>query len=301
MYQPCVLALGFFDGVHLGHGGLLKKTREVADRLGLPAAALTMDNHPDTLVFGKKMPLLNTLEERKYLMHTLYGIDEVRLLHFDRATMAQSWQDFVKSTLQEQHRAAFVVCGHDYRFGAHAEGTPERLRALCEALGIGFACIPEITLDGETVSSTLIRSLLEQGEAARAVRFLGHPHLLSGTVVSGQRLGRTLGIPTANVIPAEGILIPRFGVYAARAYFDGKEQLAVVNIGVRPTVHGDGVTVEPWILDFDGDLYGHNLRLELVDFLRPEKKFASLEALKAEVHRNAEQTRALLRAVNGEN
>lgn len=294
MNRPCVLALGFFDGVHLGHGGLLKKTREVADRLGLPAAALTMDNHPDTLVFGKTLPLLNTFEERASLMRALYGIDEVRLLHFDRATMEQPWQDFVRETLCKAHQAAFVVCGHDYRFGARAEGTPERLRERCEALGIGCACIPEITLDGETVSSTLIRSLLEQGEAARAVKFLGHPHLISGTVIGGQRIGRTLGIPTANLRPAEGILIPRFGVYAGYAYFDGQRRMAVVNIGIRPTVHGGNVTVEPWLLDFDGDLYGHDLRLELVDFLRPEKQFASLEELKTEVHRNAEQTRAIL-------
>ncbi len=292
MNQPCVLALGFFDGVHLGHGGLLQKTQEVADRCNLPAAALTFDIHPDTLIFGTEVPLLNTPEEREALMRSLYGIDEVRTLHFDRATMAQPWQDFVQTTLRERHRAAFVVCGHDYRFGARAEGTPERLKALCETLGMGFACIPKITLEGETVSSTLIRTLLKRGETARAVRFLGHPHILSGTVVSGQRLGRTLGIPTANLIPAKGILIPRFGVYAARAFFDGRERPAVVNIGVRPTVHGDGVTVEPWILDFDGDLYGHALRLELVDFLRPERKFPSLEALKAEIHRNAAQTRA---------
>ena len=177
-------------------------------------------------------------------------------------------------------------------------GTPDfavgSLQALCETLDIGCACIPKITLEGETVSSTLIRSLLEQGEAARAVRFLGHPHILSGTVVSGQKLGRTLGIPTANLRPAEGILIPRFGVYAGWAGFDGQRRMAVVNIGVRPTVHGDAVTVEPWLLDFDGDLYGHELRLELTDFLRPERRFTSLDALQEEIRRNAAQTRALL-------
>ena len=294
MDRPCVLALGFFDGVHLGHGGLLKKTREVADRLGLPAAALTFDTHPDTLVFGVNVPLLNTPQEREFFMRTYYGIDAVRTLHFDRTTMEQPWQDFIRTTLCTQHRAVFVVCGHDFRFGARAEGTPERLQALCETLDIGCACIPKITLEGETVSSTLIRSLLEQGEAARAVRFLGHPHILSGTVVSGQKLGRTLGIPTANLRPAEGILIPRFGVYAGWAEFDGQRRMAVVNIGVRPTVHGDAVTVEPWLLDFDGDLYGHELRLELTDFLRPERRFASLDALQEEIRRNAAQTRALL-------
>ena len=292
--EQCVLALGFFDGVHLGHGGLLKKTRQVANRLGLPAAALTFDTHPDTLVFGAKVPLLNTPEERKYLMQSLYGIDEVLTLHFDRTTMEQPWQEFVRKTLVQKYRAAHVVCGHDYRFGAGGRGTPEKLAEECARLGLGFDCIPEIRLEGQTVSSTLIRSLLEAGETAKAVRFLGHPHILTGTVISGRRLGRTLGIPTANLSVSEGILVPKFGVYAARAVFDGQTRPAVVNIGVRPTVDGHTVTVEPWILDFDGDLYGHSLCLELIDFLRPEQKFASLEALKSEILRNAETVRSLL-------
>ena len=290
--EQCVLALGFFDGVHLGHGGLLKKTREVANRLGLPAAALTFDTHPDTLVFGAKVPLLNTPEERKYLMQRLYGIDQVLTLHFDRATMEQPWQEFVRKTLVQKYRAAHVVCGHDYRFGAGGRGTPEKLAEECARLGLGFDCIPEIRLEGQTVSSTLIRSLLEGGETAKAVRFLGHPHILTGTVISGRHLGRTLGIPTANLSVPEGILVPKFGVYAARAVFDGQTRPAVVNIGVRPTVDGHTVTVEPWILDFDGDLYGHTLRLELTDYLRPEQKFASLEALKSEILRNAETVRS---------
>ena len=290
--EQCVLALGFFDGVHLGHGGLLKKTREVANRLGLPAAALTFDTHPDTLVFGAKVPLLNTPEERKYLMQRLYGIDQVLTLHFDRTTMEQPWQEFVRKTLVQKYRAAHVVCGHDYRFGAGGRGTPEKLAEECARLGLGFDCIPEIRLEGQTVSSTLIRGLLEGGETAKAVRFLGHPHILTGTVISGRHLGRTLGIPTANLSVSEGILVPKFGVYAARAVFDGQTRPAVVNIGVRPTVDGHTVTVEPWILDFDGDLYGHTLRLELTDYLRPEQKFASLEALKSEILRNAETVRS---------
>lgn len=293
--EQCVLALGFFDGVHLGHGGLLKKTRQVANRLGLPAAALTFDTHPDTLVFGAKVPLLNTPEVRKDLMQSLYGIDEVLTLHFDRATMEQPWQEFIRETLVQKYRATHVVCGHDYRFGAGGRGTPEKLAAECARQGLGFDCIPEICLEGQTVSSTLIRSLLEAGETAKAVRFLGHPHILSGIVISGRRLGRTLGIPTANLSIPEGILVPKFGVYAARAVFDGQTHPAVVNIGVRPTVDGHTVTVEPWILDFDGDLYGHSLRLELTDFLRPEQKFASLEALKAEVLRNAETVRSQMK------
>ncbi len=289
--QKYVIALGFFDGVHLGHGGLLRQARAVADRLQIPAAALTLDTHPDALLRGEAVALLNTPAERELLMRRLYGIDEVLTLHFDREVMRQPWEDFVRTTLAQRYHAAHLVCGHDYRFGAGGAGTPALLAQTARSLGIGFDCIPEIRLDGQTVSSTLIRRLLRDGEMRQAVRFLGHPHLLSGTVVRGRQLGRTLGIPTANMAVSESILLPRRGVYAAKARFDGQERLAVVNIGCRPTVHGETVTVEPWLLDFDGDLYGHELCLELYDFIRPEREFPSLDALKAEILRNAEQVR----------
>lgn len=289
----CVIALGFFDGVHLGHGGLLKRTREVADGLGLPAAVLTMDAHPDTLVHGVEVPLLNTVEDREYLMKSIYGIDQVYLLHFDLQTMHQPWEDFFEKTLCEKYHAAHVVCGHDYRFGGGGRGTPQALQEACRKKGLGFDCIPEISMDGKTVSSTLIRSLLAQGSMKEAVRFLGHPHILTGRVISGRHIGRTIGIPTANLEIPRGILIPRHGVYAAKAVFDGMERKAVVNIGSRPTVEGSHVTIEPWILDFDGDLYGHTLRLEFTDFIRPERKFSSLEELKNEILRNAEQVRSM--------
>lgn len=289
--QKYVIALGFFDGVHLGHGGLLRQARAVADRLQIPAAALTLDTHPDALLRGEAVALLNTPAERELLMRRLYGIDEVLTLHFDREVMRQPWEDFVRTTLAQRYHAAHLVCGHDYRFGADGAGTPALLAQTARSLGIGFDCIPEIRLDGQTVSSTLIRRLLRDGEMRQAVRFLGHPHLLSGTVVRGRQLGRTLGIPTANMAVSESILLPRRGVYAAKARFDGQERLAVVNIGCRPTVHGETVTVEPWLLDFDGDLYGHELCLELYDFIRPEREFPSLDALKAEILRNAEQVR----------
>lgn len=289
--QKYVIALGFFDGVHLGHGGLLRQARAVADRLQIPAAALTLDTHPDALLRGEAVALLNTPAERELLMRRLYGIDEVLTLHFDREVMRQPWEDFVRTTLAQRYHAAHLVCGHDYRFGAGGAGTPALLAQTARSLGIGFDCIPEIRLDGQTVSSTLIRRLLRDGEMRQAVRFLGHPHLLSGTVVRGRQLGRTLGIPTANMAVSESILLPRRGVYAAKARFDGQERLAVVNIGCRPTVHGETVTVEPWLLDFDGDLYGHELCLALYDFIRPEREFPSLDALRAEILRNAEQVR----------
>ena len=138
MTRPCVLALGFFDGVHIGHGGLLRRTRETADRLGVPAAALTFDTHPDTLVSGHSVPLLNTPEDRAALMRKYYGIDEVLTLHFDRETMTQPWERFAEETLLGRYHAVHLVCGHDFRFGDRGAGNPEKLAAFCAQRGIGF-------------------------------------------------------------------------------------------------------------------------------------------------------------------
>lgn len=297
--KTCVLALGFFDGVHLGHGALLRRTRELADRCGLQAAALTFDTHPDTLVYGTPVPLLGSATDREQLMQQLYGIDQVFTLHFDRKTMSQPWEDFVRRTVIDGYGAAHVVCGHDFRFGAGGQGEPRRLAELCRTLGVGCDCIPEIRMDGDTVSSTRIRGLIAQGRMDEAAALLGHGHLLSGVVVKGRQLGRTLGIPTANILLSEAVLTPCRGVYAATADWGCGPHMAVVNIGSRPTVEGHRVTVEPWILDFQGDLYGRTLHLSLFHFLRPEQKFGSLEELRTEILRNAAQTRKFFREAAG--
>lgn len=286
-----VIALGFFDGVHLGHGALLERTAALGKEYGVPTAALTFDIHPDELVRGETVLLLNSRQEREHLVKTLYGLDELLTLHFDRQRMEQPWEDFVESTLLGEYGAIHLVCGYDFRFGARGVGNAMLLKDYCTRRGIGCDCIPQISIGGEAVSSTRIRRLLGEGRMDEAVTLLGHPHLIRGTVVEGRKLGRTIGIPTANVDPGENRLMPRNGVYAAKAYFGDQCRPAVVNIGNRPTVGGHRVTVEPWILDFDGDLYGKELALELYTFLRPERTFEDLEALRQEILRNGEQTR----------
>ncbi|MDR0889489.1 MAG: riboflavin biosynthesis protein RibF [Oscillospiraceae bacterium] len=291
-----VLALGFFDGVHLGHGALLRRVRQLADKLGLPAAAISFDTHPDNLVSDAQIALINSPQDREYLMKRRYGMDEMLLLHFDRARMQQPWQDFVEETLLGEFHAAHVVCGEDFRFGARGEGTPEKLALLCAKAGVGCDCIGQVKLGGTPVSSTLIRTLLSQGELSKANRFLGHPHTLSGEVISGRHIGRTIGIPTANLKLEPQVLLPRSGVYAAQASFNGMQHPAVVNVGVCPTVGGEHFGVEAWILGYNGDLYGQTLRLSFYEYLRAEKTFPSLEALKAEIIRNAEQTQRIFAA-----
>ena len=288
-----VIALGFFDGVHIGHGALLRRVAERAEALGAIPAALTFDQHPRDLILGRQVPLINIPRDRAWIMEHQYGIAQLTVLPFDQAMMELPWQEFVTQVLVERFQAAWVVAGHDYRFGHRGEGDALRLSQLCAQLGVGCDIIERVELDGRTVSSTHIRTLLEQGEMEQARRFLGHPHILSGPVVHGNQLGRTIGIPTANLVIPPQVLTPAVGVYATRvALPDGTSRLAVTNVGTRPTVEAHGrVTVEPWILDFSGDLYGQEIRVEFYTRLRGERRFDGLEALREEILRNAQQTR----------
>lgn len=291
------LALGFFDGVHIGHGALLRTACAQARRLGCRAAALSFDAHPSALLSGGQPPLLAAMEERKLLMQRFYGIDEVLFAHFDRAMMQMPWDVFFEQYLVQQLHAQVVVCGHDYRFGRGGEGTSALLQQACAARGIGCVIVPQVTLDGVRVSSTHIRTLLECGEMEQAARFLGHPHLISGTVVHGQALGRTIGFPTANVPLTQGLLVPPYGVYAAQAECDGMTRPAVVNIGLHPTAGSlPAPVLEANLLDFDGALYGKMLRVWLYRRLRPEQKFNALSALRAQIAADAATTKRFFTA-----
>ena len=289
MKEKTIYALGFFDGVHLGHAALLVACRKLAEETGRNAAAVTFSSHPDTLVLGKTPNLINTIEDRVQLLKAA-GMDDVIVLPFDKQMQSMPWQEFL-TLLVEHYHAAGLVCGHDFRFGNRGEGNAKLLQDYCKEKSMPCAVVPEQKLEEVTISSTHIRSLLEQGQMEEAARFLGHPHMLTGCVVSGRKLGRTLGIPTANLaLPEDTVKLP-FGVYACKAEVDGKTYLAVTNIGNRPTVGGHRITVEPWLLDFEGDLYGKSLTLSFYSFLRSERKFPSLDALKEEIGKNALQTR----------
>ena len=291
MKEKTIYALGFFDGVHWGHQALLAECRRLADSHGCKTAAVTFSSHPDTLVLGRTPPLINTIEDRIQLLRQ-FGMDDVIVLPFDKKMQTLPWQDFL-TLLREDYQAAGLVCGHDFRFGNRGAGTAELLAAYCLEKDLPWAVVAEQKLGGIPVSSTHIRSLLEAGAMEEATLFLGHPHILTGEVVSGRKLGRTLGIPTANLCIPDGVVSLPFGVYACKAETGGKVYIAVTNIGNRPTVGGHRITVEPWLLDFDGDLYGKRLTLSFYRFLRPEVKFPSLDALKEEIQKNALETRKI--------
>ena len=292
--EKTVIALGFFDGVHRGHGALLRKAAERAGELNAAPAVFTFDRSPKEFVTGKPVLLINSNDDRRDIIRRVYGIQRVIFAPFDREMMTMPWQDFITELLVKQYGAVHLVAGHDYRFGHKNEGTVERLREKCRELGLGCDIIPKVELEGITVSSTYVRTLLEQGDVERAALFLGHPHCLSQTVRHGQRLGRTIGIPTVNLAVPAHVLTPERGVYITRAFLpDGRSCPGVTNVGTRPTVtEGDTVSVETYLLGFDGDLYGQTVRLDFYKRLRGEVKFPSLGALRQEILRNVAETEA---------
>ena len=288
-----VIALGFFDGVHLGHAALLRRTAEEAAARGVTPAVFTFDRVPKEVLTGIPCPLINSPEDRADLVRRLYGIRDVIMVPFDDEMRTTSWEDFVTKILVERYHAVHLVAGHDHHFGHKNQGSPELLAQKCAELGLGCDIIPKVEIGGITVSSTYIRRLVELGQIERANRFLGHPHTLTQVVRHGRRIGRTIGIPTVNLTAPPHVLVPSHGVYATRVVLpDGASYPAVTNVGTRPTVNnGTDVTVEAWLLDFDGDLYGQTVRVEFYHHIRDEIRFDSLDALKAEIPRNAETTR----------
>lgn len=287
-----VIALGFFDGVHKGHGALLSRAVQRAQELGAIPAAFTFDALPTQIILGQNSALLTTPAERADLMRRLYGIQDVIVARFDDRMMRMNWRDFVTDLLIEGHGAIHLVAGHDYRFGYRGEGTPERLSALCAELGIGCDIIPPVEMDGIRISSSYVRTLVAQGEVERAAEFLGHPHTLTDQVRHGKRIGTRLGFPTMNLQIPAGCVVPAFGVYATRVWVDDTPYLAATNVGVRPTVGDDRpVTVEGSLMDFNGDLYGKTVRMEFYRLIRPEKKFSSLDDLRAQIARDVQAVR----------
>ena len=289
--EKTVIALGFFDGVHRGHGALLRKAAERAGELGAVPAVFTFDRSPREFVTGTPVPLLNSNDDRRDIIRRVYGIERVIFACFDQAMMTMGWEDYIQMLVRD-YGAVHFVAGHDHRFGHKNEGTVALLQAKCAELGLGCDIIPEVEIEGITVSSTYIRTLVELGDMERAALFLGHPHCLSQTVQHGKRLGRTIGIPTVNLAVPAHVLTPAKGVYITRAFLpDGRSCPGVTNVGTRPTVtDGDTVSVETYLLGFDGDLYGQTVRLDFHRRLRGEVKFPSLEALRQEILRNVAET-----------
>lgn len=285
------MALGFFDGIHIGHAALMNMIKLRAEQTGAEPAVLTFDVHPDNLVFKKNVPLINSAEDREHILKRCFGIDDVVVLHFNQQVMHMDWKAFADELIDEMN-LCWIVVGHDFCFGYKGKGTADKLKKHCEERGVGCDIVAPVCLDGVVVSSTLIRRLIEEGDIEKANEYLGRPHTLTDTVRSGYHLGTQMGTPTINMSFPHGVIVPKHGVYAAKAYIDGNEYMSVTNVGVRPTVsESGGVNVESYLLDFQGNLYGHTVRLDFYKFLRPERKFDDIDMLAAQIKHDAQSTR----------
>jgi riboflavin kinase / FMN adenylyltransferase len=280
-HRPRNLAVGEFDGVHRGHREVIRGADTV----------LTFEPHPRTVVAPDSAPkLLTSLAIKADLVASL-GVHELVVIPFDGTFAAQTAQEFIDHVLVDTLGAEHVSVGENFRFGNRARGDAELLRSQD---AFETSVVRMVELDGEIISSTHIRGLVAVGDVAAARRFLGSPFHMRGTVAHGDKRGRTLGFPTANLVPDPRLVVPDHGIYACRAQVDGAEHIAAVNVGVRPTFKtGRGLLVEAYLLDFDDDIYDHELRLDFLERLRGERRFDSIEALVEQMGRDVSETRRI--------
>jgi len=289
--RPSAVALGTFDGVHLGHRAILGTALRRAREVGVEAVACTFDPHPIEVLQPDRAPRpITPLDERLALIGET-GVDAVVVLAFTRALAAVEPEAFVKDVLLDRLHAREIVVGYNHRFGRGARGDARLLEDLAGRLGFRAHVVPPMTVDGVAVSSTEIRAALHRGDVRSAARGLGRPYAIAGRVTTGAGRGRTLGFPTANIAPDRPLLVAR-GVYRGGVTVDAGRHAAVVNVGVRPTFGEDTLAVEAHLLDFAGDLYGREVRLDFLDRLRDEMRFPSVEELKAQVSRDIAAARS---------
>lgn len=290
-----VLALGNFDGVHRGHAELARAAGEMAAKQGTQAAALTFEPHPRT-VFRPEQPVFRlTPEPIKIALLAELGLSRSFIIPFDRAVAGIPAEAFVDDLLLGQLGAAGLVCGYDFHFGKGRTGSPEMLQARCGHAGIPVAVVPPFTFQGEPVSSTLVRTALEAGDVGHAEALLGRPWFVRGEIAHGDKRGRDLGYPTANMHLAHDCRL-RFGIYAVRMKIDGVWRDGVASFGSRPTFDDGAPKLETFVFDFSGDLYGKTVDVAFVAFLRGEAKFDTLDALITQMDADSARARAILAA-----
>lgn len=291
-----IVALGNFDGFHLGHQAVVGQAIARARAEGRPALVATFDPHPVRLFRPDAPPFrLTTLDQRERLFAEA-GADAMVVFHFDASLAALTAEQFVTQRLAGMLGVAGVVTGEDYTFGRNKAGDVAMLAALGAAHGFGVEAVPPVSLDGEPVSSSRIRAALRLGETRAAARLLTRPFAIDGIVQHGDKLGREIGYPTAN-LDMGNYLRPAYGIYAVRGRLaDGRMVDGAANLGIRPSFDPPKELLEPYFFDFSGDLYGQCLEVSLIEYLRPEAKFETLEALTAQMDADCDRARAILRA-----
>ena len=294
---PVFLAIGVFDGVHLGHQAVIQRALDGAAATNGTAVVVTFDPHPARVLRPEHAPRLLTATQHKSQILASMGVTHLLVIPFTLEFAATPPADFVRSLHAACNPLREICVGHTWAFGKKRAGNLELLKQMGDELGFGEVGIKAVEVEGEVVSSTLLRATIEAGDLAKAARLLGREFTILGSVVKGDQLGRTIGFPTAN-LSVHNELFPPNGVYAAEALYNGEKLPGVVNIGIRPTIkNASGERVmEIHLFDFSGDLYGTDLEVTLRHFLRPEQKFNGLDALKAQIACDAKEARTVLGA-----
>jgi len=292
-----VITIGTFDGVHLGHQKLIERIKLLSEQIEGESILITFHPHPRIVINpeDKSLRLLNTIDEKIALLEQ-YGVDNLVIVPFSRAFSEQSPEDYINKFLVRNFHPKYIVIGYDHKFGKNRAGDFKLLEKMKVEYGYEMEEITKETLDDIGISSTKIRTALSEGDIKLANELSGHNYTLSGTVVRGLQNGRKLGFPTANIqVNDEYKLVPQTGIYAVYVYCEGKKYTGMLSIGFNPTFEGKEQTIEVNILDFNKDIYGENLTLEFVDFIRNEKKFESIDALIEEIKNDEKITRAIIR------
>ncbi len=289
-FEPAVVALGMFDGIHLGHRALMTRLLEEAKRLRAMPVVYTFSNHP-LEVLGGSVRLLSGIRERNMMLRSL-GAQEVESVPFTREMAHLSTEQFI-DLLAEKWNVRGLVVGYNYTCGDRGSGTPETLREIGNTRGFSVSVVEPVLYEGELVSSTRIREAVERGDVSLAEQLLKRRYTLTGIVVQNKRIGRRIGFPTANIEQDPKRAIPPDGVYATFAFVGGAAYRAVTNIGSNPSVHGDKLTIETHLIDFNADIYGQQLTIAFRKRLRGEVMFDSLEALKEQIRLDVEAATAL--------
>ncbi|WP_244629052.1 bifunctional riboflavin kinase/FAD synthetase [Methylocella tundrae] len=296
--EGAVVAIGNFDGVHRGHVAVIRRAEALAQKLGRPCAVLTFEPHPTDFFRGEKTIFRLAPMQAKAKSLERLGIDGMIVITFDAALASLTAEQFIAEILLRRLGVRAVVAGYDFHFGAGRKGTPVFLKQSGERHGFLVEIVERVSAIGseadEAASSTATRAALEAGDVEHAAHLLGHPFSIMGEVLHGQKLGRALGFPTANLLPEPSCRL-RHGIYAVRVEVDDALYSGVASFGRRPTVDNGSPLLEAYLFDFSGDLYGKTIEVCFIGWIRPEEKFSSLDALKAQIAADAEQAKQMLR------
>ncbi|WP_427338702.1 bifunctional riboflavin kinase/FAD synthetase [Caloranaerobacter sp. DY30410] len=277
--KPTVVALGNFDGLHIGHQTLIKQTVDIAKKESLVSTVFTFDNHTTSTIKGRNTPKILISKNRKIALFKELGVELLYIVQFTETLMHFTPLEFIEKILVDILNARKVVVGFNFRFGYLAKGDVQYLKEMGAKYNFDVIVVPPITKDNILVSSTQIRELIKDGKVSLASKLLGRRYSIEGKVIKGRGIGRKLGFPTANILFDSNIVIPKVGVYKTNTIIDGNKFLSITNIGFNPTFSGENLNIETHILDYSQNIYGKTILIEFIDFIREEKKFDDVSEL----------------------